>query len=155
MRVVGIDPGFDRVGWAVLEGSKLHMSLISCGLIKTNKVDEPEKRLQDIYGQLSRIIKQHRPNQMAVESIFFFKNAKTIIGVSQARGVILLTGQLHRLSIIEFTPLQVKSIVAGSGTADKKAVEKMVRLQVTGVPDKLVDDTIDAIAIGMACVYSG
>ncbi|SRR5258708_2809280 len=149
MRVLGIDPGFDRVGWAVLDRNKQISTLVACGAITTDKKLILSKRLVAISSQLTQLIKDYSPEGASIESLFFATNAKTAIHVAEARGVIVLTCEMAHLSISEFTPLQVKSAVTGNGHADKKAVEKMVRLIVKDVPLKLLDDTLDAIAIAL------
>ena len=149
MKVLGIDPGYDRVGWAVLDRDKQRSTLIACGAITTDKKQVLSKRLVAISSELRQLIKDYSPESASIESLFFATNAKTAIHVAEARGVIVLTCEEARLPISEFTPLQVKSAVTGSGHADKKAVEKMVRLIIKDVPPKLLDDTLDAIAIAL------
>ena len=149
MRVLGIDPGFDRVGWAVLDRQGQKALLVACGAITTDKRLVFSKRLLAISEDLSEIVSEHRPEHAIIESLFFATNAKTAMHVAEARGVIVCRCEAAGLSIQEFTPLQIKSAVTGNGHADKKAVEKMVRLIVKSVPEKLFDDTLDAIAIAL------
>lgn len=150
MNVLGIDPGYDRVGWAIIDKEKGNTSLVSCGAITTNKADTPAQRLHDVFTGIENVISTYKPSSVSIESLFFTNNAKTAMGVSQARGVILLACQIAGLTITELTPSQIKSAVTGNGQADKKAVEKMVRLILKDVPDKLLDDTLDAIAAALA-----
>lgn len=154
MLVLGIDPGYDRCGWAIVDKNQA-IRLVACGAIlaKSNKTNPISltARLTILAGQLQEVLKVYRPQHISVEKIFFSKNQKTAIEVAQARGVILSTIGLwdSAISISEPTPNQVKLAVTGNGAADKKQVEKLVRLQVKGVPVEALDDTIDAIAIAM------
>lgn len=145
--LMGIDPGYDRIGWAVcsLAGGKLTPQAYGC--IRTNSKETNLQRYQQLSLELSSLLELHKPHHAAVESLFFATNQKTAIAVAQARGIIL--GQLfdHSVSVHEYTPLQVKQAAAGYGSADKAAVEKMVRLQLQLPQEKILDDTIDALAM--------
>lgn len=147
MVILGIDPGYDRVGWAVLSQDKGKESLLSCDCMFTSKEDSVAQRLQAIYEQLLAIIERYHPQKAVIEKLFFATNAKTVIPVAQARGVILLACQQHNIEIHEYTPLQIKSALTGNGHADKKSVEKMVRLIVKNLPENVIDDAIDAVAM--------
>ncbi|PWU23616.1 crossover junction endodeoxyribonuclease RuvC [Candidatus Cerribacteria bacterium 'Amazon FNV 2010 28 9'] len=150
MKILGIDPGFDRVGWAIVDRELSLFHLVSCGAVQTIKTESLPQRLRKIALEIKNICCEFEPDQVVIEKLFFATNAKTAIDVAQARGVVLLTCFEHIKDIVELTPLQIKSAVTGDGHADKKAVEKMVRLQVKGVPPKVLDDTIDAIAAAMS-----
>lgn len=149
MRILGIDPGYDRMGWSVVDREKLVTTLIDCGIILTPKDFSPAKRLAIIYEKLNEICEKYHPSVLAIESLFLFKNQKTVIGVAQSRGIVLLTAAQRDMEVQEFSPPQIKLAVTGNGHADKKAVEKMVRLIVKNVPEKLIDDTLDAIAVAL------
>lgn len=158
MIIVGIDPGFDRVGWGVLEKKAGRFSFVSCGIIQTKKTMPLPDRLMVVEEEIGKILREFKPQQVVIESLFFSTNVKTAIDVAQARGVIVLTSAKYTNSILEKTPSQIKSAVTGNGNADKKAVEKMVRLLVPRVPDKLQDDTLDALAAALTSdvsPYSG
>jgi crossover junction endodeoxyribonuclease RuvC len=150
--LLGIDPGYDRIGWAVghVQGSKL--AVVEFGCIETDKTQSLIDRYQQIDTQLEAVIKKLQPAEAAVESLFFFKNQTTAMHVSEARGIIISCLFRHRVSFAEYTPLQIKQAVTGYGRADKKAVDKMVRLQLglktgNGKAEKILDDTMDALAI--------
>lgn len=149
MKILGIDPGTGRTGWAVIEVKNGKEELIACGCLETKVNSALPGRLESIHLDLTSIIAQYQPDQASVEDLFFATNAKTAMTVSQARGVILLTLQLNKLPIFSYTPLQVKSSITGFGKADKKQVERMVlailHLPVAPKPD----DTVDAIAIAL------
>lgn len=147
--VISIDPGFDRVGWAVGRISGNNYTLVAAGCLETNKKTTIFDRYGEILQGLEEILSQHTPLEAAIETLYFSKNRKTAIRVSEARGLIIGTLMKHQLSIFEYHPGEVKLAVTGYGNADKPAIAKMVRLQTNLNHDKLIDDAIDAIAVGM------
>jgi crossover junction endodeoxyribonuclease RuvC len=154
--ILGIDVGIATTGWSViqkLETSKIP-KLIACGAIITKPDRSPEERLKSIYTNLNQIILDYKPGVCAVESLFFFKNQKTVIGVGQARGVILLAASMANLEVYNYTPLQVKISVSGYGRAEKKQVQKMVQniYALKEIPKP--DDIADAIAVATCHLYS-
>lgn len=155
MKILGIDPGIGRCGFAVIEHTGRDTTLRECGCIVTG-ADMPESsRLVEIRKDLNYIIHKWQPDMAAVESLFFAVNAKTAMTVGQARGVILVTLAEHNLKIIELTPLQVKMSVTGYGKADKKQVQTMIvkLLKLKKVPKP--DDAADAAAIAWAGLGRG
>lgn len=153
MRILGIDPGYGRVGWAIVEGNKSKQSLVECGCIETDPKASLEERLDEIYQSISLLIQKHKPEKAFVESLFFFKNQKTVMAVGQARGVIVLS--IHRSGIVcqQLTPLQIKNTIVGYGRASKEQVQLMVKsqLRLTKVPKP--DDAADACAIAISGFY--
>lgn len=149
MIILGIDPGYDRLGWAVGEiqnpGQKLIIQKYGC--IQTNKKHDIFKRYHQIILELKKIIDQHCPTELAIETLFFSKNTKTALRVSEARGVIIGLCLKLGLKIFEYHPGQIKQAVTGFGGAHKKAMDKMIRLQLQLDADKIIDDTMDALAI--------
>lgn len=157
MRILGIDPGIGRTGWGVvqmvpLSGSKWQMA--NCGCIETSKDLPLEKRLESIFEQLTRIIKEEKPDAIAVEELFFNTNAKTALIVGQARGVILLSAAEANLPVAVYTPLQVKIAITGYGRAEKTQVEKMVMRQLHLQAKPKYDDISDALAIALTHAFS-
>ncbi len=154
MRTLGIDPGTATTGFGVVEEADKKLSLIDYGCIKTPSGLPMPDRLNMISAQLKDIIKDHKPNNIAVEQLFFCNNAKTAIKVGEARGVILLTASQAGLNISEYTPLQVKMALTGYGKADKKQIQYMVKniLGCKEVPKP--DDAADAIAIAICHINS-
>ena len=149
MRVIGIDPGTGRMGWSIVEKEKGREVLIDCGCIETPANTDLNIRLEVIFTELNRIIKEHRPTEASIEDLFFATNRKTVMSVGAARGVALLACQLSHLNINSYTPLQIKSTITGYGSADKKQVEFMVK-QILKIKDlKQIDDTVDAIAAAL------
>lgn len=146
-RILGIDPGTGILGFGVIEiDSKNKAHLVDAGVIRTPAKQADSERLLTIFDELTDIIKQHRPDTMSVEKLFFAQNVTTAMSVSQARGVVLLCGIQHGLELFEYTPLQIKQAVTGYGKADKKQVQEMVRviLGLSEVPKP--DDCADALA---------
>lgn len=152
MRVLAVDPGYDRLGVAVLEHHKNSENLLHSGCILTNKVHTLPDRLNDIGFAFEALLTEHRPDAVAVESLFFNKNQKTGISVAQARGVIVYLAKKNGCHIYEYTPQEVKIAVTGYGKSDKRGVMDMVKKLVSNVPDKAFDDEYDAIAIGITCL---
>lgn len=152
MKILGIDPGTAITGYAIIETDN-DLSCIEYGTIKTTPGQKDEDRLLIINSELNDIIKKHNPDFAAVEKIFYFKNAKTIIPVSQARGVLMFTLAKMKIPIHEFTPLQVKTATTGYGRATKNQVQEMVKnlLNLEKIPRP--DDAADAIAIAICCSY--
>lgn len=150
MTIVGIDPGYDRLGWAVLLKTEKAISFVDAGLIQTNKKDLLPDRLHGIFNDLTTILEKYRPEIASVEELFFSNNQKTVIAVAQSRGVVIACLAHNAVNIVEYTPSEIKAIAAGDGRADKKAVEKMIRLQLQGIPKGLIDDTLDAVAAAYA-----
>ena len=153
MIILGIDPGTTSIGYALLDCSARQPKLLEARLVPL-AASLPEDRLMDIHREIKKIIEQWKPHAASVEKLFFAKNAKTAMAVSEARGVILLTAMLARIKVYEYTPLTIKKVVTGDGTADKRQVQKMVHLtlkETTGLPPQ--DDVFDAIASALCCLY--
>ena len=145
--ILAIDPGFDRVGWAIGYKQANQVITTAHGLIQTDRAASLFQRYFQIQNQVLQIIQEHSPKILAIEKLFFARNKTTALKVSEARGVIIITALNAQMEIIELTPNEIKLAVAGDGQADKLALEKMVRLQLRLEKEKIVDDTIDALAI--------
>ena len=154
MIILGIDPGYAIVGYGVIEYKNNHFSVIDYGAILTDAGTPFNIRLEKIYDGLCRIIERHNPEAMAIEKLFYNNNAKTVIDVSQARGVIMLAAQKNGVPAFEYTPLQVKQSVVGYGRAEKKQVQEMTRriLALEKVPKP--DDTADALAMAICHAHA-
>jgi crossover junction endodeoxyribonuclease RuvC len=154
IRVLGIDPGTATIGWAIVSQHKGKVIPVSYGCINTSFKKTTSKRLKEIAEDLEKIIDKFKPQEAAVEDIFFFKNLKTVIKVSQAKGAILLTLEKHNLKIFEYTPLQLKQAITGYGRAEKKQVQLMVKniLKLKNIPRP--DDASDALAIAICHINS-
>ncbi len=151
MVILGIDPGTATTGYGIIKKSKAKngFEILEYGVIATHKTRSDAERLETLAKDLESLIKKHKPAAMGVEKLFFSTNQKTVMTVSQARGVILYLAQKHRLPTLEFTPLQVKSFICGYGKADKKQVQYVVQktFGLRKIPKP--DDAADALAIAL------
>lgn len=149
MRILGIDPGLATIGYALVDKETNHFDVLEYGVIKTSPDKDNIERLEIIHKNIQELIKEFEPQQMAVEELFFNKNAKTAILVGQARGVILLAGSQAGIKVAEYTPLQIKQAVVGYGRADKMQVQQMVKslLNLSELPKP--DDAADALAVSI------
>lgn len=146
MRILGIDPGTGILGFGIVEASKGKLQLVDGGVIRTPVKEDDAVRLMTIYDELSDIVADTKPDEMAVEKLFFAQNVTTAITVAQARGVVLLVGMQANLKIAEYTPLQIKQALTGYGRADKKQIQEMVRVMMNLKEVPKPDDCADAIA---------
>lgn len=154
MIILGIDPGTTSIGYALIKGTKHKPELVRAGLLAI-KSSSTEERLKELHYELKNIISSQKPAVLAIEKIYFAKNQKTALAVSEARGVMLLTTALAGLKICEYTPLEVKKNITGDGRADKIQLKKMLELT---LPDifriKSQDDVYDAVALALTCLYT-
>lgn len=151
---MGIDPGTAATGYGLIKKLPDKLKIIDYGCLKTEPKFSTAERLKQIDQQLTKLIKKYKPQRIAVEDIFFFKNLKTAIKVSQARGVILARAAQPKVSVIEYTPLQIKQAVTGYGRADKKQVQKMVKMLLNLKEIPQPDDAADALATAICCAHS-
>ncbi|MBQ7117233.1 MAG: crossover junction endodeoxyribonuclease RuvC [Clostridia bacterium] len=154
MVILGIDPGYAIVGYGVISYRNNHFSVIDYGAITTDAKTPFNRRLEIIFDELTAIIDRYSPEAMAIEKVFYNSNAKTVIDVSQARGVIMLAAQKKGLKAYEYTPLQVKQSVVGYGRAEKKQIQEMIKriLALEKVPKP--DDTADALAMAVCHAHA-
>ena len=147
MRILGIDPGYNIIGYGVIETNGC--KVIDYGVITTPKNMPISKRLHTIYQAACELMETFKPDEVAFEELFFNTNTTTAIPVAEARGVILYTLEKHGIKISEYTPLQVKQALVGYGRAKKDQVEYMVKdiLKLDKMPK--IDDTTDALAIAI------
>lgn len=149
MIILGIDPGIARTGYGIIEFIKGKYRVLEIGVIETSASLPFSKRLKQLYEELCSIIDKFSPDEIAIEELFFSKNTKTAMTVSQARGVIVLACSQKNQSIFEYTPLQVKQGITGYGKADKEQVTKMVMLILKLTQKPKPDDAADALAIAV------
>ncbi len=144
--VLGLDPGFGRVGWCVLTDDGKGAQILGSGLIETTADDAPHERLRIVADRVDAIIAEYHPTLMSLEEIFFSKNAKTVIPVAQARGVLLLAAARAGIPVESLGPGEIKVAVTGYGRADKQQMQKMIAT-VFHLPTPVAsDDTADAMA---------
>ncbi len=149
MRVIGIDPGYAIVGWGVVEYSGNRFAPVGYGALMTDKDTPFEQRLVEIYAGVQDVLQRYRPEALALEKLFYQHNQTTVIGVAEARGVILLAAAQAGVPVYEYTPMQVKQAVTGYGKAVKRQIQEMTRmlLKLPAIPKP--DDTADALAMAV------
>lgn len=145
--LLGIDPGYDRVGWCMLDPSR--SVVYSSGCIETDKRVSIYERYQQIDRELDQVIKKFRPTECGLENLFFQNNAKTAMKVSEARGVILSCLFRNHVEIFEYTPMQIKAAVTGNGLAAKSEIQRMVKVLTKCEKLPKLDDEVDAIATAL------
>lgn len=151
-RILGIDPGFGRVGWGVIDVIRGVAKPVAAGCIETNHKHSFSERLVEIGQEIETILVKFKPGEVAIEELFFAKNVTTALQVAHARGVILYTLTKHHLYPREFTPLQVKQAVSGYGRADKTQIQELVLMHLGLKKMKLQDDAGDALAIALTAI---
>lgn len=149
MKIIGIDPGYERLGIAVIEKDRNKETLLYSECFQTDASLSFHERLFLLGEHLTTVIKTHTPRQLALENVFFNTNQKTAMDVAAVRGVILFVARQNRLDTFEYTPPQIKAAVGGNGRATKKEVEVMLRLLITIPIKKRLDDEYDAIAVAL------
>jgi len=152
MKILSIDPGFERVGAVIESESNKKNTLLYSDCFKTSAKIPFHERLTLIGDEIERLIKKYKPQALAIEKLYFTNNQKTVMGVSEARGVIIYSASRNGLNIFEYTPPQIKIAVTGYGRADKKMVINMVFRLIKIEKPTSSDDELDAIAIGLTCL---
>lgn len=154
MIILGVDPGTAITGYGLIRADVDPIEMVAYGAVLTPADWKMPRRLAHIYQELTALIATHRPTDAVVEKLFFSKNVRTALSVGQARGVALLAAEQARLTIHEYTPLEIKQAVVGYGRADKNQVQQMVKmlLQLDFVPQP--DDAADALAVAICHAHS-
>lgn len=155
MIVLGIDPGLARMGYGVIEKTGNKALHVTHGCITTAREDtSPGARLNHLYGELKGLFLEHHPECAAVETLFFSKNITSAMGVAEVRGIILLACEQEHIPVTEYTPNQVKQAITGSGRADKKQVQEMIRrlLHLQEIPRP--DDAADGLSIALCHIHT-
>ena len=150
VRIIGIDPGFDRLGICILDKYQNKEELIHSECITTSKKETFEVRLAEVGDQLTKIIKKYKPEELAIETLFFTTNQKTIITVAEVRGICIYLSHINDVKINEYSPPQIKVAVTGYGKATKDDIALMVpKILGKQMKSGILDDEIDAIAIAL------
>lgn len=149
MRVLGIDPGSETLGWGVVEGSGSNYSLVDHGVVRSSTKLAFSKRLQNVYNGVADVIDRFQPDTLAVEDTFYAVNVSVALKLGQVRGVMLLLAEQRGLAIAEYSPRLIKQTVVGYGNAEKHQVQEMVKvlLKMRSVPTP--HDAADALAIAI------
>lgn len=145
--ILGIDPGYGRLGWAVAHHNGTNWEQLTLGCIETSAQAQPLERYRQLEDELQAVIDEHKPKEAAVETLFFANNRKTAMKVAESRGIILATLIRNQLPVEQYNPMEIKETVTGYGNADKKAVEKMIRMEFNLKKEKILDDALDALAV--------
>ncbi len=148
MKILGIDPGYAIIGYGIIDTS-LPRLVVDYGVITTPKEDTLPVRLSNIENALISLFETYKPEAVAIEELFYFKNQKTVIPVAEARGVTLLVAQKYCQNIFEYTPMQIKQALTGQGRAEKAQIQFMVKniLGLAQIPKP--DDAADALAVAL------
>lgn len=152
MKVIAVDPGYDRLGVAVMELQNGTEHLIYSGCIETDKKLSLMERLKVVGDHFEALLTTHSPNTLAIETLFFNKNQKTAMGVAQSRGILIYLAQKAGCCVYEFGPQEIKIATTGYGKSDKDAVIDMVKRLIPTAPASALDDEYDAIAVGITCL---
>ncbi len=151
---MGIDPGYAIVGWGVVDYVGNRFAPVDYGAVCTNAGEQFEQRLQEVYDGITEVIRNTQPQALAIEKLFYQHNQTTVIGVAEARGVILLAAAQNGIPIYEYTPMQVKLAVTGYGKAVKKQVQEMTRILLHLPQAPKPDDTADALALAITFCHT-
>jgi crossover junction endodeoxyribonuclease RuvC len=148
-KILGIDPGLARAGYGIVVSSNGNFSAKTYGCIETKKNENTEIRFKIIYDSITKIILKEKPDEMAIEKLYFAKNVTNALTVSHARGVIMLAAANNNIPIREFTPLQIKQALTGYGRAEKKQIQKVIKMILNLKEIPKPDDTADALAVAV------
>ncbi len=157
MRILGVDPGSRLTGYGCIDKVGNQLQHVAHGTLRLSKTSGKsiasfEDRLLSIYEGLSAIIQEFKPKVMVVEKVFFAKNALSALKLGQARGAVILTGKIHSLHIVDYSPTEVKRVVAGHGQADKEQVAKMIQILI-GKQSFVTLDASDALALAICHAF--
>lgn len=150
MKILGLDPGFGRLGYGVIEVTRDTPRMVDCGCFETSKEMEHAERLRSVAEEVKRLIGAHAPERVGVERLFFSKNVKTAMKVAEARGVVLMAASKTGARVVECSPQEVKIAVTGYGAADKNQVQQMVKIILKLKELPTPDDAADALALAIA-----
>lgn len=153
-RVLAFDPGFERLGVAVLEKVAGKEILLHSECVRTSATLPFPDRLLLLGEAAERLIDEWQPTIVALEDVYFANNAKTAMKVAETRGILSYIARAHKLALHQYTPLQVKVAITGHGKSDKSAIAFMIPRLIAFPPRKRLDDEIDAIAVGLTCLAS-
>jgi len=150
MIILGIDPGYDRLGLAIIEKpSRGKETVLYSGCLQTSSKDSIYDRFKEIGLEICRILDKYKPDAVSIETLFITKNQKTAMRVSEVRGIVIYESVKRNIPVFEYSPMQVKMAVTGDGTSDKARMIKMLALLVTLPKRKAQDDEYDAIGVAL------
>ena len=149
MRVLGIDPGSETLGWGVVDGVGSRYALVGFGVVKSDRRQQFSKRLLNIYDAVADIIVEHSPDVLSVEDTFYAVNAQVALKLGQVRGMMLLLAEQRGIEIAEYAPRLVKQTVVGYGNAEKQQVQEMVKILLSMKTVPTPHDAADALALAI------
>ncbi len=152
IKVIGVDPGLNYTGWAIISNHNNKITLINYGLISTNPKDKFHNRLKAIYERFIQVLQAHKPQLLSIEEIFYDKNFPSVRKLISAKAVILLCASIFNLQLYQFAPFKVKKNIVGFGNADKNQVKYMIRQQFSEIKEDVNDHITDAIAIALCLI---
>lgn len=152
MKVLGIDPGYDRLGVAVVEKQSGKETVLFSSCFTTNKSDPIPKRIAALGEQLESVFADYQPDSVAIETLFFNQNRTTAIAVAEVRGMVIYLAEKNGCTLKEFGPQEVKVATTGYGASDKAGIHTMLKHLVANLPEQALDDEYDAIAIGITAL---
>ncbi len=152
MKVIALDPGYDRLGVAVMDNGSGTDTLLFSTCLRSDKSASIPDRIADIGQQFASLLENHQPDILAIETLFFNKNSKTAIAVAETRGVLIYLATTTGCRVAEHHPQEIKVATTGYGKSDKTAVLAMVKRLVPNCPPDALDDEYDAIAIALTCL---
>lgn len=152
MKILGIDPGYDRLGIAVIEKSPKNKEVVLYSdCFQTSSKDAIYDRLLAVGNETAKILDKFKPDALAIETLFISKNQKTAMRVSESRGIVIYEATKRGIPVHEYSPMQIKMALTGDGTSDKTRMIKMIRLLVKMPNKKTIDDEYDAITAALVC----
>ncbi len=153
MKILGIDPGTNILGYAIITTDKSKPFFILSGKISMNKIDNPHLKLQKILEKTNHIIQEYKPKEMSIEAPFYGKNVQSMLKLGRAQGVAIAAGMNNKLKVFEYSPRKIKQAITGNGNASKEQVAQMIKsiLRIKKMPDTF--DETDAIAAALAHFY--
>ncbi len=156
LRVLGVDPGSIKTGFSIVDGQDRKFKYISSGTILLEEAEDLSLRLVQLYKDIKSLIEKHKPDHLALESLFFAKNAQSALKLGHARGVILMAAASMGLKVFEYTPTEVKSSIVGAGRAQKDQIARMIKLLLKFPKDFEFSsaDQSDALAIALTHVQT-
>lgn len=152
MKIIGVDPGYDRLGVAVMEKKNGKEKLLYSTCIETDKTQDISDRIFIAGSEFYILLHKHQPDGVALETLFFNKNVTTAVAVAQMRGVIMFLAKQINCVVHEYGPQEIKVATTGYGKSDKNAVIDMVKRLIPQAPENALDDEYDAIAVAITCL---
>jgi crossover junction endodeoxyribonuclease RuvC len=149
MIVLGVDPGAGTTGYGVVERKGSHITLLECGVVRTDPASPLPKRLKEIYEGISEVLSRHKAEVVAVEGVFYGKNVRTTVILGHARGAILLAATMRDLPVAEYSPAEIKSAVVGNGRATKEQVQFMIQRLLRLKEPPRPSDAADGVAAAL------